>query len=185
MTIAPMAVAVFYAGVREAAACDWKIRMTVNLHKMLGLANFDPKSRLLLATEHLRDEMKDVFRSLDLEDSDPRQRRLTDACNAWVKAATEMADSHANHVGRRVTQISDKAIIKMRKEVEVTEIAKWRDVNRVLRPLRLSLVLAVAMIGCISGFVAGLYYSAYTEASVVQSSRTAPPLPSHPLASKP
>ena len=159
--------------------------MTANLHEMFGLANIDHKSRLLLATEHLRDEMKDVFRSLDLEDGDPRQRRLTDACNAWVKAATEMADAHADHVERRVTQISDKAIIKMRKEVEVTEIAKWRDVNRVLRPLRLSLVLAVAMIGCMAGFVAGLYYSAYTEASVVRSSWTAPPPPSHPLASKP
>jgi len=83
-----------------------------------------------------------------------------------------MADADADHVERRVTQISDKATIKMRKEV-------------VLRPLRLSLVLAVAMIGCMFGFVAGLYYSAYTEASVVRSSWTAPPPPSHTLASKP
>jgi hypothetical protein len=154
--------------------------MTTNLHEMFGLPDkkVDCKARLIAATEHMRSEVKDVFRALDLDDDDPRQHRLMDACNAWVQAATEMADAHTDHVERRVAQISDKVIIKMRKEVEVAAVEKLRDMGRLYRPL----VLVVALVAGMTGFMAGQYYSMYTEASDVRSSWLASP---QPLTSKP
>ena len=74
-----------------------------------------------------------------------------------------MADAHTDHVARRVAQLSHKAIIKMRREVAMTET----DINRALLPRCVSLMLAVALIAGMAGFLAGLYYSAYTEASAV------------------
>jgi hypothetical protein len=147
--------------------------MTTNLHEMFGLPDkkVDYKARLIAATEHMRSEVKDVFRELGLQEDDPRQRRLMDACNALVQAATEMADAHTDHVEQRVAQPSHRAIIKMRREVAMTET----DINRALLPQRVSLMLAVALIAGMAGFVAGLYYSAYTETSVVRFSWTAPP----------
>ena len=118
--------------------------MTTNLHEMFGLPDkkVDYKARLLAATEHMRSEVKDVFRELGLQEDDPCQRRLMDACNAW-------------------------AIIKMRREET--------DIHRVLLPKRVSLMLAVALITGMAGFVAGLYCSADMEASAVRFSWTAPP----------
>ena len=147
--------------------------MTTNLHEMFGLPDkkVDYKARLIAATEHMRSEVKDVFRELGLQEDDPCQRRLMDACNAWVQAATEMADAHTDHVERRVAQLSHRAIIKMRREVAMTET----NIHRVLLPQRVSLMLAVALIAGMAGFVAGLYCSADMEASVVRFSWTAPP----------
>ena len=82
-----------------------------------------------------------------------------------------MADAHTDHVARRVAQLSHNAIVKMRREVAMTET----DINRVLLPQRVSLMLAVALIAGMAGFVAGLYHSAYMEASVFRFSWTAPP----------
>ena len=64
--------------------------MTTNLHEMFGLPDkkVDYKARLIAATEHMRSEVKDVFRELGLQEDDPCQRRLMDACNAWVQTAT-------------------------------------------------------------------------------------------------
>jgi hypothetical protein len=52
-----------------------------------------------------RSEVKDVFHELGLHEDDPCQRRLIDACNAWMQAATEMGDAHTDHVERRVAQL--------------------------------------------------------------------------------
>ena len=149
--------------------------MTTNLHEMFGLPDkkVDYKARLIAATEHMRSEVKDVFRELDLDDDDPRQRRLMDACYAWVRAATEMADAHTDHVEQRVAQISDKVVIKMRKEVEVAAIEKLRDMDRLYRPL----VFVVVLVAGITGFVAGQYYNTYTKASEARSSWLASPQP--------
>jgi len=97
--------------------------MTTNLHEMFGLPDkkVDYKARLRAATEHMRSEVKDLFRELGLQEDDPCQRRLMDACNAWVQTATEMADAHTDHVERRVAQLSHRAVIKMRREVAMTE----------------------------------------------------------------
>jgi hypothetical protein len=123
----------------------------------------DYKARLIAATEHMRSEVEDIFRELGLQEDDLCQRRLVDACDAWVQAATEMSDAHADHAERRVAQLSHRAIIKMRREVARTET----DINRALLPRCVSLMLAVALIAGMAGFLAGLYYSAYTEASAV------------------
>ena len=72
---------------------------------------------------------------------------------------------------RPETALSHRAIIKMRREVAMTET----DINRVLLPQRVSLMLAVALIAGMAGFVAGLYCSADMEASVVRFSWTAAP----------
>ena len=139
--------------------------MTTNLHEMFGLPEkkIDYRTHLMAATEHMRSEVKDVFRELGLQEDDPCQRRLTDACNAWVQAATEMADAHTDHVERRVMQISDQATRKIRKEFEVAATEKWRDMNRALRRVGLSLVLAVALVSGAAGFVGGLYTAASVE----------------------
>ena len=44
--------------------------MTTNLHDMFGLPNkkADHKARLVAATEHMRAEVKDVFRELGLQE---------------------------------------------------------------------------------------------------------------------
>jgi hypothetical protein len=140
--------------------------MTTNLHELFGLPDkkVDYKARLIAATEHMRSEVKDVFRELGLQEDDLRQRRLIDACNAWVRAATEMADAHTDHVERRIAQLGHKATIKMRREVAMTET----NINRALLPRCVSLMLAVALIAGIAGFVAGLYCSADMEASAVR-----------------
>ena len=50
--------------------------MTTNLHEMFGLPDkkVDYKARLIAATEHMRSEVKDVFRELGLQEDDPCQR---------------------------------------------------------------------------------------------------------------
>ena len=104
--------------------------MTKNLHEMFSLPDkkVDYKARLMAVTEHMRSEVKDDFRARELQEDDPCQRRLMDACNAWVQRATEMADAHTDHVARRVAQLSHNAIVKMRREVAMTKT----DINRVL-----------------------------------------------------
>jgi hypothetical protein len=81
-----------------------------------------------------RSEVKNVLHELGLQEDHPVQRRLIDACNAWVQAATEMADAHTDPVERRGAQLSHRAIIKMRREVAMTET----DINRVLLTRRVS-----------------------------------------------
>jgi hypothetical protein len=156
-----------------------RLSMTTNLHDMFGLPNkkADHKARLVAATEHMRAEVKDVFRELGLQEGDPCQRRLIDACNAWVQAATEMADAHVDHMERHAARINDRAIIRTRREVAITETERWRDINRALLPQRVLLVLAVALVAAMTGFVAGQYYCEYTAASALRSAWTIPPPP--------
>ena len=46
--------------------------MTTNLHEMFGLPDkkVDYKARLIAATEHMRSEVKDIFRELGLQEDD-------------------------------------------------------------------------------------------------------------------
>ena len=80
--------------------------MTTNLHEMFGLPDkkVEYKVRLIAATEHMRSEVKDVFRELGLQEDGLRQRRLMDACNG----AGGNRDGRCAHRPRGVTRRAAK-----------------------------------------------------------------------------
>lgn len=160
--------------------------MDANLHEMFGLPDKpgDHRAQLIAATEHLRSEVKDVFRELGLQEDDPCQRRLTDACNAWVQAATELADAQTDHVERRVVRFRDQAVRRIRNELHAAAMETRHTLNQASRSRSLSLMLAVALFSGVAGFVGGLYYSIFTEALYARPSWDAVPQPARVLAPK-